>query len=73
MFQKYAERRWTWKIPNGVTKIEIDYTQTNRPCIVTDETIINQVNNGRDHRLVLTNIKLDVEVEINKLMAIKSR
>ena len=55
-------RRWAWKIPNGVTKTEIDYILTNRPDIITDVTVINQVNIGSDHRLVMSNIKLDVEV-----------
>ena len=41
MFQKKAGRRWTWKSPNGVMKIEIDYILTNRPDIVTDVTFIN--------------------------------
>ena len=63
MFQKEAGRRWTWKSPNGVTKTDIDYILTNRPDIVTDVTVINQVNFGSDHRMVISNIKLDVEVE----------
>jgi len=66
MFQKKAGRRRTWKTPNGVTKTEIDYTQTNRPDIVTDVTVIIQVNIGSDHWLVTNNIKLDVEMERKK-------
>ena len=54
MFQKKAGMRWTWKSPNGVTKTEIDYTLTN---------II-----GSDHRLAMSNIKLEVEVERKTLM-----
>ena len=42
---------------------EIDYILTNRPDIVTDVTVINQVNIGSDHRMAMSNIKLDVEVE----------
>ena len=34
-----------------------------RPDIVTDVTIINKVNIESDHRLVMSNIKLDIEVE----------
>ena len=49
--------------PKGVTKTEIDYILTNRPDIVTYVTDINQVNICSDHRLVMSNIKLDVEVE----------
>ena len=66
MFQKKAGKRWTWKSPNGVTKTKIDYILTTRPDIATDVTVINQVNTRSDHRLVMSNIKLDVEVEINK-------
>ena len=61
--QKKVGRRWTWKSPNGVKKNEIDDILTNRPDIVIDITFINQVNIGNDHRLVMSNIKLDVEVE----------
>ena len=68
MFQKKAGRRWTWKIPNGATKTKIDYILTNRSDIVTDVTVISQVNIGSDHKLVMSNIKLDVEVERDKLM-----
>ena len=48
MFQKKAMRRWTWK---SLTKTKLDYILTNRPDIVTDVTIINQVNTGSDHRM----------------------
>ena len=56
MFQKKAGRGWAWKSPNGVMKTEIDYILTNRPDIVTDLTVINQVN-----------VKLDIEVERNTI------
>ena len=59
MFQMKTGR-WTWKRPNGVTKTEIDYILTNRPDTVTDVTVIIQVSIESDHRLVMTNIKLDV-------------
>ena len=58
MFQKKAGRRWTWKSPNGVTKFE--YILTNRRYIVTDAGVINQVIIGSDHRLVMSNIKLEL-------------
>ena len=41
---------------------------TGRRDIVTDVTVINQVNIGSDHRLVMSNIKLDVVMEIKQLM-----
>ena len=39
------------------------YILTNRPDIVTGVTVINQVNVGSDNRMVMSNIKLDVEVK----------
>ena len=66
LFQKKAWRIWVWKSPNSVTMTEIDYILTNRSHIVTDVTGINQVNTGSDRRLVMSNIKLDVEVEMEK-------
>ena len=49
-------------------KANIGYILTNRTDIVTDVIVINQVNIGSDHRMVISNIKLDVEVEREKLM-----
>ena len=46
---------------NVLTKTGIDYIVTNRPDIVTDLTVINQLNSGSDHRMVTSNIKLDVD------------
>ena len=67
MFQKKAGRRWTTrKSPNCVMKTDIEYILTNRPDIITDVTVINQVNIGSDHRLDMSNIKLDIEVETRK-------
>ena len=66
MFQKIARRIWKWKSPKGVTKAEIDYFLTNRPDVVTDVTVINKVNIGNNNRKVVSNIKLDVEVERKK-------
>ena len=63
MFQKKAGRRWTWKSPNGVTKTDTDCILTNRLDIATDVTVINQVNIGSYHIMVMSNIKSDLEVE----------
>ena len=60
MFQKKAGRRWTWKSPNGVKKTEIYYVQIHR----ADAT----VNIGSGHRLVMSNIKLNVDVERKRIM-----
>ena len=48
---------------NGVTKTGIDNILTNKPDTVTDVTVINQVGIGSDHRMIMSNMKLDVEVE----------
>ena len=60
MFPKKAGNRWTWKSPNGVTNTEFEYILTNRLDIVTDITVIILVNTGSDHRMVMSNIRLDV-------------
>ena len=76
IFQKKAGRTWTWKSPNGITKVEIDCILANRPDIVTDVTVISQVNVGSDHIIVTSNTKLDIAVErktINDQDATKSR
>ena len=36
--------------------------------IVTDVTAINEVNTGSDHRMVISNMKLDIEVESKQWM-----
>ena len=73
MFQKKAGRRWTWRSPNGVAKTTTDYLLANRPDIVTDVTVINQVNIGSDHILVMSNSKLHVEVERKTLINLHIR
>ena len=60
MFQTKAGIRWMWKVYKGVTKAETDYILTNRPDIVPDLTVINQVNIDSDHRLIMSNVKLEV-------------
>jgi len=62
MFQKNAWRRLTRISPNGATKTEIDYILTNRPDNVTDVTSSTK-STLEVTRLVMTNTKLDIEVE----------
>ena len=57
--------------PNGGTKSEIDSILTNRSDSVTDVTVINQDNIGSDHRMAMSNIKLDADVEIKQLMTMR--
>ena len=67
-FQKKAGRRWTWRSPDGNTKNEIDYIMTDKPSMVTDVTVINHVNIGSDHRMVMGSITLNTRAERRKLL-----
>ena len=67
-FQKKAGRRWTWRSPDGNTKNEIDYIMTDKPSMVTDVTVINRVNIGSDHRMVMGSITLNTRTERRKLL-----
>ena len=66
-FQKKAGRRWTWRSPDGHTKNEIDYIMTDNPWMVTDVTVINRINIGSDHRMVMGSITLNTRAERRKL------
>ena len=55
-------------IPDGITKNEIDYTMTDKPSMVTDLTVINRVNIGSDHRMVMGFITLHTRAERWKLL-----
>ena len=67
-FQKKAGRRWTWRSPDGNTKNEIDYIMTDKPSMVTDVTVINRVNIGSDHMMVMGSITLNTRAERRKLL-----
>ena len=67
-FQKKAGRRWTWRSPDGHTRNEIDYIMTDKPSMVTDVTVINRVNIGSDHRMVMGSITLNTRAERRKLL-----
>ena len=67
-FQKKAGRRWTWSSPDGNTKNEIDYIMTDKPSMVTDVTVINRVNIGSDHMMVMGSIMLNTRAEMRKLL-----
>ena len=67
-FQKKAGRRWTWRSPDGNTKNEIDYIMIDKPSMVTDVTVINRVNIGSDHRMVVVSITLNTRPERSKLL-----
>ena len=67
-FQKKAGRRWTLRSPDGNTKNEIDYIMTDKPSMLTDVTVINRVNIGSDHRMVMGSITLNTRAERRKLL-----
>ena len=67
-FQKKAERRWTWRSPDGHTRNEIDYTMTDKPSMVTDVTVINRINIRRDRMMVMGSITLNTRAERRKLL-----
>ena len=67
-FQKKAGRRWTWRSPDGNNKNEIDYIITDKPSMVTDVTVLNRVNIGSDHRMVMGSIALNTRAERRKLL-----
>ena len=67
-FQKKAGRRWIYRSPDGHTKNEIDYIMTDKPSMVTDVTVINRVNIGSDHRIVMDSITQNTRAERRKLL-----
>ena len=67
-FQKKAERRWTWRSPNGHSQNEIDYIMTDKPSMVTDVTVINRINIASDHMMVMGSITLNTRAERRKLV-----
>ena len=67
-FQKKAGRRWTWRSPDGHTKNEIDYIMTDKPSMVTDVTVLNRINIGSDHMMIMGSIRLNTRAERGKLL-----
>ena len=67
-FQNKALRRWKWRSPVGKTKNEIDLIMTDKPSMVTDVTVINRINIGSDHRMVMGSITLNTRAERRKLL-----
>ena len=52
----------------GNTKNEFDYIMIDKPSMVTDVTVINRVNIGSDHRMVMSSITLNTRAERRKLL-----
>ena len=70
-FPDNSSEEMDMKSTNGVTKAEINCSLTKTPDIVTDVTVINQVNIGSDYRMAISNTKLEIYVERNKLMVMR--
>ena len=67
-FQKKAGRRWTRRSPDGHTTNEIDYIMTDKPSMVTDVIVINRINIGSDHMMVMGSVTLNSRAEMRKLL-----
>ena len=65
-FQKKAGRRWTWRSPDRNTKNE--NIMTDKPSTVTDVPVLNRVNIGSDHRMVMGSITLNTRAERRKFL-----
>uniref|UniRef100_A0A7I4YM96 Reverse transcriptase domain-containing protein n=1 Tax=Haemonchus contortus TaxID=6289 RepID=A0A7I4YM96_HAECO len=62
MFEKPANRRWTWESPNGRTHTEIDHVLTNRRWSLLDVSMLPSFDTGSDHRLVRAKIRLNKRI-----------
>ena len=62
------EMDMSWRSPDGNTKNEIDYIMTDKLSLVTDVTVLNRVNIGSDHRMVMGSITLNTRAERRKLL-----
>lgn len=57
-FKKKEKKRWTWLSPNQKIKNEIDFIMTNKPRMITNIEVLNQVNFSSDHRLLRATLTL---------------
>lgn len=55
-YKKKANRKWTWRSPDGKTKNEIDYFLCGNKDIFEDVTALNRFTTGSDHRLLRAKI-----------------
>ena len=67
-FHKKAERRLTWRSPDGHTENETHYIMTDKPSMDTDVAVINRINIGSDHMMVMCSITLNTRAERRKLL-----
>ena len=62
-FKKGVSRKWTWRNLDGMTKNEIDFILSAKPNIFLDIKVINKVNIGNDHVMLLGKIKINTQLE----------
>src|SRR5271154_1101962 len=67
-YKKKDGRKWTWKIPDGSVKNEIDFIMTNKENTIEDLTVISRVNMGSDHQLVRARFNFRARIEQAKLV-----
>ena len=66
--KKRKSRKWTWRSPNGLAKIEIDYILTNKEIIVKNAEVIQKVNVRSDRRLVRGTIEINRKIERSRML-----
>ncbi|KAK6743803.1 hypothetical protein RB195_010853 [Necator americanus] len=64
-FMKKDHRRWTWKSPNGATRVKIDHILSHRRWCLLDVSVVPSFRSGSDHRLLRAKIRLSHTMEKN--------
>ena len=59
LFFKAANRYWTWEVPGGVTKNQIDFILSSDRKIVRNCEVITKFDIGSDHRMVRARAEID--------------
>ena len=66
--RKLEDKQIHQKRQQDASENEIDYIMTDKPSMVTDVTVINRINIGSDHRMVMGSIMLNTRAERRKLL-----
>ena len=59
LFQKPKNRYWTWELPDGETRNQIDFTWSSQRGLVTNCKVITKADIGSDHRLVRMTLRIN--------------
>lgn len=62
LFKKHPRKKWTWSLPNEnllVNKFEIDFILSNKPKMIQDVEVINNLSFNSDHRMVRAKLKIN--------------